>query len=267
MASLKQVKFIGPRVEEMVLHQGQIKQAKQQDKFYVSGYMDCGRQQAYKILGYEAETEFNPLYYYRAMLGDFIHSTLQGWLTDVGKVKMLKTIHPVLGESETPAVEIRLSEETLSPAKWEEYQRYNLGGRIDGILDTPGGAVVLEIKTVGAKYFTPGYKPYYLEKLAHFEAQLQIYLHFLEIPKGVITVVNTEAFLEAMLGARKLTEACFDEWTIDYNPLLVTGELERLQRLQEVISTKELPAPEPDRGPCKFCEFRKLCPAIQKQAA
>ncbi len=233
---------------------------RQSRNFSASGYVDCARMQSYGLLGYaKTNEETVPEYKRVAAYGDAIHGVLQDRLLAAGMVVMMPNFDYAQESREkareagtlSPALEMPLNEWTLSPAKYEEIRRYRIGGRIDGLLVGKKGPLLLEIKTIDGKYFEPNYRQYYLDKLYHFEAQAQMYLHFLELEQALILVTNR--------GNAKL-----DEYLVTYNPLFLGPELERLEKAVWQVAMAQLPEPEPNRGPCRFCAWRDLCPATEK---
>ncbi len=230
--------------------------------FHASSYVNCVRQQAYGLLGYtpdEGKT-VNPGWKRDAAFGESLHGVIQQRLIDSEMVIQLPNFDyeaatrflARLAGKLSPAVEVPLNEWVLTPERLEELKRYRLGGRVDGILKGTDKPLVLEIKTVAGKYFSPNYHKYYLDKLYHFESQCQIYLHFLELERAVILVINRD-------------NSSFDEYMVTYDSLFVSRELERLEGSAGQVMRMQLPEPEPSRGPCNFCDWRKQCPASETE--
>lgn len=251
----------------------------QSKSFHASSYIDCGRQQAYGLLGIAATDDKFVIQYKRdAMLGEVVHGVLQNWAIADGKIAMVPNFDYDKDKREaarkrgdlSPAIEMPINEHTIAPELYKEFKgRYRLGGRVDGVLERKGSLVVLEIKTLAAKYMdnpSPLYRQIYLDKLYHFESQVQLYMHFLGAKEGIILAVNRDRFLQLMMGNSIYEwEDVYLEYRVDYNPLFIERELERLENLNNLVSKKELPDPEPDRGSCKFCNWRSLCPAPESQ--
>jgi CRISPR/Cas system-associated exonuclease Cas4 (RecB family) len=219
-----------------------------------SGYWKCGRSQVYGLLGYEPS---DPKYVWAwdlaAKHGDLVHGHIQQEFVDSGKVVILPN-----GKS---AIEVTISAESLPETLATEFNSYRLGCRIDAILSGSTGLhIPVEIKTVDHKYLAGSERKYLPEKLADYESQLQMSLHWWRNPAtgersqfGLIYVISR--------GDISLRE----EYVIEYNSLFIESELERVAVIRDYWLKTELPAPEPHRGPCNFCVWRSICPAPESQ--
>lgn len=252
-----------------------------QDKFYASSYVDCGRQQVFKINNPDeaAANEANNMvlqYKREAALGDFIHGTIQSWAVATGKVDILpdfqrdpvaRNVARKAGKT-MPAIEVPISSYTIAPDKYKIWKQVRLGGKVDGILvSSAGDKYVWEIKTVADRNLTPPGDKYLEDKLAHYEAQTQIYMWALGIPRGLILVVNRERFMDRFMGRIDWPwSEIYLEYLVEYNEQFIEREFARLEELGRFIvpppvdpAVKKnsiefvLPDGEKHRGPCSFC--------------
>ncbi len=79
--------------------------------------------------------------------------------------------------------------------------------------------------------------------------QLQLYLHFFKIKKGILLYVNKD-------------NQELKEFAIDYNPSRAKALLESLSKLKEQIDSNIIPSrlPEwPDNWQCQYCQFKEVC--------
>lgn len=215
-----------------------------------SGYWKCGRMQIYGLLGYEpTDAKYVWAWDLAAKHGDLVHGHLQKEFVDSGKVVILPN-----GQ---PAIEVSLDSQSLPEAVYTEYASYKLGVRIDAILNGSSDSnVVIEIKTVDHDYLAGSKRRYLSDKLADYESQLQMSLHWWRNPRtgersnyGVVYVVSR--------GDISLRE----EYVVEYDPMFIKPELERVAMIRDYWMQTKLPEPEPHRGPCNFCQFRSICPA------
>jgi CRISPR/Cas system-associated exonuclease Cas4 (RecB family) len=219
-----------------------------------SGFYKCGRMQVYGLLGYEqSDTKYVWAWDLAAKHGDLVHGHLQKEFVDSGKAVILPN-----GQ---PAIEVALGFDTLPEAVAKEFMSYKLGVRIDAILTGAGDSnVVIEIKTVDGDYLTGSKRRYLPDKLADFESQLQMSMHWWRNPKtgersnyGLVYVVSR--------GDISLRE----EYVVEYDALFIEGELERVASIRDYWLQAKLPDPEPHRGSCNFCAWRSICPAPESQ--
>lgn len=219
-----------------------------------SGYWKCGRMQIYGLLGYEpTDTKYVWAWELASRHGDLVHGHLQKEFVDSGKAVILPD-----GQ---PAIEVSLDSGSLPEAVYREFASYKLGVRIDAVLNGSGDSnVVIEIKTVDHDYLAGSKRRYLGDKLADYEAQIQMSLHWWRNPKtgersnyGLVYVVSR--------GDISLRE----EYVVEYDALFIEAELERVARLRDYWLQAKLPDPEPHRGPCAFCQFKSICPAPESQ--
>ncbi len=79
--------------------------------------------------------------------------------------------------------------------------------------------------------------------------QLQLYLHYFKIPKGILLYVNKDN-LE------------LKEFIVEYNEGLTKKLLNGLTSLRKQIDTDVIPCriPDyPDNWQCRYCQFKEVC--------
>jgi hypothetical protein len=221
---------------------------------HASGYWKCSRMQLYGLLGYEP-TDRNYVWAWdlAARSGDMIHNHVQGEFVDSGKAVVLP--------NGKPAIEVTLSADTLPKDVYTEFASYKLGVRIDAVLNGQGNAQVpIEIKTIDAKYLTGSAQKYFPDRLADYEMQLQMVMHWWRntvtgerCNNGLILVVNRGDISQRL------------EYVVEYDALLMATELERVATIRDYWLQAKLTAPEPERGPCGFCAWKTACPAPANQ--
>ena len=128
-----------------------------------------------------------------------------------------------------------------------------------------------EIKTMEGSYWnykvrSKEYEPTekYRKKIAHFEAQLQLYLHYYRTPliygarqqveEGMLYIVDRSNPVEHQ-----------ELWLVKRDPVFMNSQLERLERLVDNFRNGVLPDPEPHLGSCRFCVRRAECPATEEE--
>ena len=119
-----------------------------------------------------------------------------------------------------------------------------ISGRADAILSDGKDLYVLDIKSMNSMVFKN------LEEAKEENInQLQLYLHFFKIPKGILLYVNKDT--------QELKE-----FLIEYNPTIAQNLLKELNNLKTKINTNIIPSriPEyPEGWQCKYCAFREIC--------
>lgn len=121
-------------------------------------------------------------------------------------------------------------------------------GRADAIISVDGEPYVVELKSVGSYKFKKG------EADADHIKQLQLYLHFFKINKGILLYENKDT--------QDLMEFAFE-----YNPNLVKEILAGFEKLQKQVDANEMPEVPADLDDwrCKFCDYAESCPKMKKQ--
>jgi CRISPR/Cas system-associated exonuclease Cas4 (RecB family) len=219
-----------------------------------SSYYGCSRKTLYGLLGYEpTDTRYVWEWDLAARAGDAIHGLVQQEFQDSGKAVILA--------NGKPAIELTLGTDTLPEEVAKEFASYKLGCRIDAVLTgAEGQHILIEIKTVDGKYLSGISQKYFPEKLADYEAQLQMSLNFYRNFKtgersryGVIYVVN-----RADVSERR-------EYLVEYDQRFIEPELERIANIRDHWLQAKLTDPEPVRGKCGFCAWKSLCPLPESQ--
>lgn len=213
-------------------------------RFSVSSAMDCLRQYGYEILGHDPTDDKVVLdYKLAAAAGDGIHGALESVLAkteDLGPGGVL--------------TEISVSSE-----------RHLLGGRLDAHialdselafqLELESGDCLLEIKTVASKYLVGKSVRYFGEKLSHYAAQAQYYMHLYrtatgqQVPQAVLLVMSRDEPKDRRMYALRYDH----DWC--------EAEFNRIEGAAQDVRNGQLPAPEPSRGICTLCRYRSACPA------
>ncbi len=119
-----------------------------------------------------------------------------------------------------------------------------VGGRADAILSFDRELYVLDIKSMNSMVFKN------LDEAKEENInQLQLYLHFFKIPKGILLYVNKDT--------QELKE-----FIIQYNPAITKDLLNNLSNLKTKIDSNVIPSripSYPDDWQCKYCAFREIC--------
>ncbi|MDO8265081.1 MAG: PD-(D/E)XK nuclease family protein [Candidatus Parcubacteria bacterium] len=191
---------------------------KEQNHFYITDAGKCGRSVFFKFKkAPREEMEARILRMFEH--GDSIHQLIMRPLIAT------REVHVVASE-----VDIR-SNELVS-------------GRADAIISNGEELFVLDIKSMNSMIFRKLTAP--KEENVY---QIQMYLHFFKIPKGILLYVNKDS-LE------------LKEFVIDYNKKTAENLLESLKDLK--VKIKENIIPErildyPDNWQCRYCQFREIC--------
>ncbi len=117
-------------------------------------------------------------------------------------------------------------------------------GRADAIISDGRQLYVLDIKSMNSMIFRNLSQP----KPENIE-QLQLYLHYFKIPKGILLYVDKD----------KLE---LKEFLIDYNKIQAETLLKRLTVLKNQIDSNVIPLrlqDYPDNWQCNYCQFREIC--------
>ena len=117
-------------------------------------------------------------------------------------------------------------------------------GRADAIISNGNNLYVLDIKSMNSMIFQKLAKP----KEENID-QIQLYLHYFQIPKGILLYVDKD----------KLE---LKEFEISYNKERAGNLLEGLNKLKKQIDTNIVPvrlASYPEDWQCRYCQFRGVC--------
>jgi len=120
-----------------------------------------------------------------------------------------------------------------------------VSGRADIIISVDGIPYVVEVKSISGRMNVAR-----MEKPMpdHYE-QLQLYLHYFKVPKGIVLYVNKDT--------QELKE-----FPCSYDDKLVKVILKRFEELKTKIEADIIPArleDYPDNWQCNNCEYREIC--------
>jgi len=132
---------------------------------------------------------------------------------------------------------VRASEVNIPPQEL-------VSGRADAIITLGNELYVVDFKSMNSMIFKnlQGAKEENIN-------QLQLYLHFFKIPKGLLLYVNKDT-LE------------LKEFLINYNPTLSQALLKDLTVLKSKLDANIIPQrilEYPDNWQCQYCQFKEIC--------
>ena len=192
---------------------------REQHHFYVTDAGKCPRQIFFRFKNVpKKEMEARILRVFDH--GDHIHELIMGAL--LGS----RDIHVISSEVNIPPQEL-------------------ISGRADAIIsDGNKDLYVLDIKSINSMGFRSLTQP----KKENTD-QIQLYLHYLKIPKGILLYVNKDS--------QELKE-----FLVSYNQAQVQSLLENLTVLKEQIDCNVVPSRIPDHfknWQCRYCQFKEIC--------
>lgn len=191
---------------------------KEQRHFYVTDAGKCPRAVFFKFKNAprkEIEAKILRLFDH----GDYIHKLIMKSL--LGS----RGIHVVASEINIPPQEI-------------------ISGRADAIISDGQGLYVLDIKSINSM----GFK-YLAEPKKENINQIQLYLYYFKIPKGILLYVNKDT--------QELKE-----FVVDYSSLLSKSLLRGLDSVKTNIEKDIVPSripSYPSDWQCRYCPFRQIC--------
>ncbi|MFH1462233.1 MAG: PD-(D/E)XK nuclease family protein [bacterium] len=119
-----------------------------------------------------------------------------------------------------------------------------ISGRADAIVSDGKNLYVLDIKSMNSMIF---------DKLAEAKEeninQIQLYLHYFRVPKGILLYVNKNS-LE------------LKEFVVDYNKNHALNLLKTLEYVKEKIDSDVVPErllEYPNNWQCRYCQFKNIC--------
>ena len=119
-----------------------------------------------------------------------------------------------------------------------------ISGRADAIITLNNELYVIDFKSMNSMVF---------KNLAEAKEdnlnQIQLYLHFFKIPKGILLYINKDT-LE------------LKEFLVEYNPTVAQKLLKDLSELKTKIDSNIVPdrIPEyPENWQCQYCQFKEIC--------
>lgn len=148
-------------------------------------------------------------------------------------------IHQLIMRSLTAIREVRVITAEVDIAPQEI-----ISGRADAVISDGKDLYVLDIKSMNSMVF----KNLNEAKEENIN-QLQLYLHFFKIPKGILLYVNKDT--------QELKE-----FVIQYNPNIAKNLLDGLSHLKTKIDSNIIPSripSYPDDWQCTYCAFREIC--------
>ena len=194
------------------------KKDKGQEHFYISEAGKCPRQIFFKFKNApRKEMEANILRLFDH--GDHMHQLIMKPLLSTREVRV------VTAEVDIPPQEL-------------------VRGRADAVISDGKELYVLDIKSMNSMVFKNLTEP----KEENIN-QIQLYLHYFKIPKGIILYVDKD----------KLD---LKEFAVNYNKTLVEKILKDLTCLKKQIDSNTIPSriPDyPDNWQCRYCQFKEIC--------
>ncbi|MFH1582493.1 MAG: PD-(D/E)XK nuclease family protein [bacterium] len=119
-----------------------------------------------------------------------------------------------------------------------------ISGRADAIISDGKNMYVLDIKSMNSMLFEKMIEP----KSENVD-QIQMYLHYFKVPKGILLYVNKNTL-------------ALKEYIVDYDKKRVLGLLKYLEQTKKKIDTNIVPdriEEYPDSWQCRYCQFKELC--------
>ncbi len=191
---------------------------REQHHFYITDAGKCDRSIFFKFKNVpRKEMEANILRLFDH--GDHVHQLIMKPLLSI------KDIHVVASEINIPPQEI-------------------VSGRSDAIVSDGKNLYVLDIKSMNSMIFDKLTEP--KEENVN---QLQLYLHYFKVPKGILLYVNKNS-LE------------LKEFVVDYDKKRALALIDNLNEIKEKIDSDIMPARIPDypeNWQCRYCQFREVC--------
>ncbi|MFH1509691.1 MAG: PD-(D/E)XK nuclease family protein [Candidatus Nealsonbacteria bacterium] len=119
-----------------------------------------------------------------------------------------------------------------------------ISGRADAILSDGKTMYVLDIKSTNSMLFDKMTEP----KEENVD-QIQMYLHYLDVPKGILLYVNKNTL-------------ALKEYMVDYDKKRVLSLLKHLKDTKKKIDSDIVPDridSYPENWQCRYCQFKSLC--------
>lgn len=191
---------------------------REQTHFYITDAGKCGRSLFFKFKNVPRE-EMKPSVLRLFDHGDHMHQMIMKPLLSI------RDIHVVASEVNIPPQEI-------------------ISGRSDAILSDGKTMYVLDIKSMNSMIFDKLKEP----KEENVD-QLQLYLHYFKIPKGILLYVNKNSL-------------DLKEFVIEYNQKRALGLIDILKNIKEKIDSNVIPprlTDYPKNWQCMYCSFKDIC--------
>ncbi len=200
------------------------KKDKEQEHFYISEAGKCPRQIFFKFKNApRKEMEANILRLFDH--GDHMHQLIMKPLLSTREVRV------VTAEVDIPPQEL-------------------LRGRADAIISDGKELYVLDIKSMNSAIFRNLTEP--KEENVN---QVQLYLHYFKIPKGILLYVDKD----------KLD---LKEFMVNYDKTLAEKILKDLTELKKQIDFNIIPSriPNyPNNWQCRYCQFKEICEMVDEK--
>jgi CRISPR/Cas system-associated exonuclease Cas4 (RecB family) len=197
---------------------------KEQNHFYISDAGKCPRALFFKFKNApkkELEAHILRLFDH----GDYIHKLIMSSLL------ASREIHVVASEINIPPQEI-------------------ISGRADAIISDGKELYVLDIKSINSTAFK-----YLNEPKPESLNQIQLYLHYFKIPKGILLYVNKD-------------NQELKEFVVNYDRVLSQSLLDDLYNVKKNIDNNIVPsriAAYPNSWQCRYCLFGQICSTADKE--
>ena len=195
-----------------------------QTHFYVTDAGKCQRAIFFKFKK-APRKEIEPRILRMFEHGDYIHKLIMKALVGI------REIHVVASEISMPPQEI-------------------ISGRADAILSIANELYVLDIKSMNSMIFKNLTAP----KEDNVN-QIQLYLHFFQIPKGILLYVSKD-------------NQDLKEFVVDYDRDLSLKLLRDLEELKKKIDSDIIPLPLetwPNDWQCQYCQFKEICDMVGRK--
>ncbi len=191
---------------------------REQKHFYITDAGKCGRAIFFKFKNApRREMEANVLRLFDH--GDHIHQLIMKPLLSV------REVHVVASEVNIPPQEI-------------------ISGRSDAIISDGKDMYVLDIKSMNSMIFDKLTEP----KEENID-QIQLYLHYFKVPKGILLYVNKNSL-------------ALKEFVVEYDKkraLSLIGGLDEIKGKIEAGVIPERMFGFPENWQCKYCQFLEIC--------
>lgn len=191
---------------------------REQSHFYITDAGKCGRALFFKFKNVpKKEMEARILRMFDH--GDYIHQLIMKSLIGA------RDIHIIASEIKIPAQEL-------------------VSGRADAIISDGKRQYVLDIKSMNSMIFRNLTRP----KEENIN-QIQLYLHFFEISKGILLYVSKDT-------------QDLKEFLVDYDEKRAQNLLSGLVEIKEKIDSDIVPcriSSHPSDWQCKYCQYKAIC--------
>lgn len=197
---------------------------REQTHFYITDAGKCSRAVFFKFKKAPRE-KMEPRVLRMFDHGDYIHQLIMKALVGI------REVHVIASEINIPPQQI-------------------ISGRADAILSLNNDLYVLDIKSINSMIFNKLEEP----KEDNVN-QLQLYMHFFQIPKGILLYVSKD-------------NQALKDFIVNYDADLCQGLLGNLKELKEKIDSNIIPSPLPDypeSWQCRYCQFRKICDMVDRE--